>query len=102
LIGYRHLGKTFSKVTDKLGIVPLKIPISEGRFNSDLVRLTVNNTLESDYQKFINKSLSQIKTLEALGYKRQEIVAFCNMLPARVWPAFVRRLSKSKSQENKS
>ncbi len=79
--------------------VGLTWPIKEGEFTAEEVSKIAQKTLKTDYGKFIDKSLQQMQELEKLGYKRQEVVAFCNMLPARAWPAFVRRLKKSKTSE---
>ncbi|MBI5530920.1 MAG: hypothetical protein HY918_05515 [Candidatus Doudnabacteria bacterium] len=58
------------------------------------IKDSLQSIFVSDYNRSIDEWLEQIKNLEKLGYGRQQIVAFCNMLPARAWKSFVLRLSR--------
>lgn len=106
---YRDLGEgrrvdniTYSAHNENLNhktIIPLQMFVGKETFTEPEVKQVVSQVLREDYAQSIDRWIKQVKILQEIGYGRQQIIAFLNMLPVRGWQAFVRRLNKNITEE---
>lgn len=66
-----------------------------------LMQEAINKVFVKDYEDLLDGAIDAFESLEALGYKKSEAVAFLITKPLSTWNKWVRRLAKHEIKEEK-